>query len=165
MSNRLTLFELIGVLARRRYQTAERCFHSLGLNHTEARLLTILDQQDGVATQDALSAFLLVDRSNAGRALKRLEKGGYIVRRKDDADNRTNLVQITGTGREVVAEVSRIRKAIAQTFFGDLTEAEAGAIVDLLQKTLTDEEYGVRPDALETKRAGESLGKHVLGAS
>ena len=165
MSNRLTLFELIGVLARRRYQTAERCFHSLGLNHTEARLLTILDQQAGVATQDALSALLFVDRSNAGRALKRLEKGGYIVRRKDDADNRTNLVQITVTGREVVVEVSRIRKAIAQTFFGDLTDAEAGVIVDLLQKTLTDEEYGVRPDALETKRAGESLGKHVLGAS
>ncbi len=156
MSNRLTLFELIGVLARRRYQTAERCFYSLGLNHTEARLLTILDQQAGVATQDALSALLFVDRSNAGRALKRLEQGGYIVRRKDDADNRTNLVQITVTGREVVVEVSRIRKAIAQTFFGDLTDAEAGAIVDLLQKTLTDDDWRGLAGPRQTNLGGNS---------
>jgi DNA-binding MarR family transcriptional regulator len=140
MSNRLALFELVGVLARRRYQAAERSFHSLALNHTEARLLTILDQQAGVATQDALSALLFVDRSNAGRALKRLEQGGYIVRRKDEVDSRTNLVRMTATGREAVVEISRLRKEMARSFFGDLTEAEAGVIVDLLQRTLKDDE-------------------------
>ena len=73
------LFELIGVLARRRYHAADRSYASLGLNHTEGRLLTMLDADPGAATQDALSRRLLVDRSNAGRAFKRLEQAGYVA--------------------------------------------------------------------------------------
>jgi len=136
----LTLFDLIGELARRRRQTAERCFSALGLNHTEARLLTLL-RQHGVAAQDALSNQLSVDRSNAGRALQRLAQDGYIVRRKDDADKRANLLQITPKGRKCVVEISRLRKKMAQSFFGDLKEDEAGAIVKILGKAFANETY------------------------
>jgi len=135
-SPRLELFELIGALARRRYQAAERCYASLGLNHTEARLLKMLDNEGGAATQDALSRRIFVDRSNAGRAFKRLEQSGYVGRRKDDADNRTNLVDITTKGREAAAEVNRLSNEMARTFFGDLTEADAATIVTLLRKAL-----------------------------
>jgi MarR family transcriptional regulator, transcriptional regulator for hemolysin len=135
MSNRLELFELIGTLARRRFQAAERAFAPLGLNHTEGRLLTALERESGEATQDVLSSSLSVDRSNAGRALKRLEQRGYIARSRNETDTRTNLVQLTAAGAEVVVEVSRLRKELARDFFSDLSEAEAGAAVDLLGKT------------------------------
>jgi DNA-binding MarR family transcriptional regulator len=134
MSPRVDLFEVIGALARRRYQTAERFYAPLGLNHTEARLLKMLDSEGGATTQDALSRRLFVDRSNAGRAFKRLEQAGYVDRRKDDADNRTNLVEITAKGREAAAEVNRLSNEMARTFFGDLTEADAAAVVALLRK-------------------------------
>jgi MarR family transcriptional regulator for hemolysin len=140
----LTLFDLIGELARRRYQAAERFFSALGLNHTEARLLTLLRQEDGVAAQDTLSNRLSVDRSNAVRALQRLEQEGHIRRRKDDADKRANLVRITPKGRKAVVEISKLRKGMAQSFFGDLKEDEAGAIVDLLRKALTNDELEMR---------------------
>ena len=136
MSPRIELFELIGTLARRRYQTAERSYGALGLNHTEARLLKMLANEGGAATQDALSRQLHVDRSNAGRAFKRLEQAGYVSRRKDDADNRTNLVDITPKGREAAAEVNRLGDEMARTFFGDLTEADAATIVALLRAAL-----------------------------
>jgi DNA-binding MarR family transcriptional regulator len=136
MSHRLDLFELIGALARRRYQAAERSYASLGLNHTEARLLTMLDNEAGAATQDALSRRLSVDRSNAGRAFKRLEQAGYVGRRKDDADNRTNLVDITAKGRDAAAEVNRLRNEMARTFFAELTEADAATVATLLRKAL-----------------------------
>jgi DNA-binding MarR family transcriptional regulator len=134
------LFDLIGVLARRRYQTAERYFSALGLNHTEGRLLRLLSQQHGAATQDALSSLLWVDRSNAGRALKGLEQRGYIIRRKDGADQRANLVRITAKGRKAVVEISKLRKKMAQSFFGDLQDNEASTILDLLGKVLPNEE-------------------------
>ena len=41
MNSFQTLFDMIGELARRRYQMAEGCFSALGLNHTEARLLAL----------------------------------------------------------------------------------------------------------------------------
>jgi MarR family transcriptional regulator, transcriptional regulator for hemolysin len=136
MNHRLDLFALVGALARRRYQAAERSYASLGLNHTEARLLSMLDDEGGAASQDALSRRIFVDRSNAGRAFKRLEHAGYIGRRKDDADNRSNLVDITPKGREAAAEVKRLSHEMARTFFGDLTEADAATIVRLLRKAL-----------------------------
>ena len=133
-SPRIELFELIGALARRRFQAAERSFASLGLNHTEARLLAMLADEAGPTTQDALSRRLSVDRSNAGRAFKRLEQAGYVGRRKDDTDNRANLVDITSKGRETAAEVNRLRTEMARTFFGELTDADAATIVKLLGK-------------------------------
>jgi DNA-binding MarR family transcriptional regulator len=136
MTHRLDLFAVIGVLARRRYQAAERSYASLGLNHTEARLLRMLDDEGGAATQDALSRRLFVDRSNAGRAFKRLEQAGYVGRRKDEADNRTNLVDITPKGREAAAEVGRLGDEMARTFFGDLTEADAATAATLLRRAL-----------------------------
>ena len=134
-----TLFDLIGVLARRRYQAAEQHFAALGLNHTEARLLTLLREAGGAASQDALSSELFVDRSNAGRALKRLEQDGSIVRRKDDADKRAYLVELTAKGRKASSEIVTLRKVIAQSFFGDLSEKDARAISDRLTTALAVE--------------------------
>lgn len=140
MNNLITLFDLIGVLARQRYQTAERYFSTLGLNHTEARLLTLLHKENGATTQDALSNLLFVDRSNAGRALKSLEHEGYIERCQHDTDKRTNLVQITARGRETVAEILKLKEKMIENFFGDLNEAEAGKIVALLRKIYPNEQ-------------------------
>ena len=134
MDRFIVLFDLVGELARRRYQMAEQGFAGLGLNHTEARLLSLLHQKDGSATQDELSSMLFIDRSNAGRGLKRLETGGYVARSKDSADKRANLVQMTQKGRQAVAAISRIRKEMARSFFGNLTAQEAGLLADLLKK-------------------------------
>jgi DNA-binding MarR family transcriptional regulator len=136
MSPREDLFELIGVLARRRYQAAERSYASLGLNHTEARLLKMLAGEGGASTQDALSRRLSVDRSNAGRAFKRLEHAGYVARRKDDADSRTNLVDMTADGRVAAAEVTRLGSEMARTFFGELTDGDAATVATLLRRAV-----------------------------
>jgi len=134
------LFEIIGVLARRRYQCAERQFAKLGLNHSEARILTLLDQEKGTATQDMLSSLLFVDRSNTGRALKNLEHSGYIVRKKDETDKRTNLVHITASGRDMITEIRLLKQEIINDFFGNLSETEAGHAVKLMKKAMTANE-------------------------
>jgi DNA-binding MarR family transcriptional regulator len=83
---------------------------------------------------------LFVDRSNAGRALKSLEHEGYIERFQSDTDKRTNLVQITARGREAVTEISKLKEKMVQNFFGELNEAEAGQIIDLLRKVYPNEQ-------------------------
>lgn len=139
MDGFLTLFETIGDLARRRYQAAERSFSVIGLNHTEARLLSLLRQAGGGAAQDDLSNQLHIDRSNAGRALKRLEDDGYIARRKDEADKRAYLVEMTAKGRKAAGDIVKLRNKMARTFFGDLTEDEAREIAERLNNALADE--------------------------
>ena len=95
-----------------------------------------LDAEGGNATQDALSRQMFVDRSNAGRAFKRLEQAGHVTRRKDEGDGRTNLIDITAQGRDAAAEIKRLGDEMARTFFGDLTEADARTIVQLLSRAL-----------------------------
>jgi DNA-binding MarR family transcriptional regulator len=136
MSNHDELFQLIGALARKRHRAAERGFAPLGINHTEARLLAILAREGGSATQEALSRQITIDRSNAGRAFKRLEQSGYVTRRRADADARSNFVDITPRGRETSAEVERIRDGLAATFFGEMTDAEVQRAVALLRKAV-----------------------------
>ncbi len=134
------LFDLIGELARRRYQAAERSFAVLGLNHTEARLLTLLDRAGGAESQEVLSSLVSVDRSNVGRALKGLEAAGLIERRKDDTDKRTNVVSISEAGRARVVEISQLRQEMATGFFGDMKADEAGEIVRTFRRALHSEE-------------------------
>lgn len=138
MDHYLALFDMVGVLARRRYQTAEKRLPALGLNHTEARLLTLLHQEGGAVAQDALSNMIFIDRSNVGRALKALEQGRYVIRRKDETDRRTNIVQISAKGRKAVSRIEKLRVEMARNFFGDLKKEDAGLIVDLLQKAMKD---------------------------
>jgi DNA-binding MarR family transcriptional regulator len=139
MENFLILFDLIGELTRRRRQVGERGYAVLGLNLTEARLLTLLHRQGGTATQETLSNLISVDRSNVGRGLKRLEQAGQIERVKDDADKRTNLVQMTAKGQATVAEIAKLRGEMAHSFFGELTDDEAGSVVAMLRKALTND--------------------------
>lgn len=140
MDNLSALFDLIAVLARHRYQLAEKHFVKLGIIHTEARLLRLLDLEGGKAPQDVLSSMLFVDRSNAGRALKTLEEKGYITRIKDTADKRAYQVHITEEGQKMVAEIIKIGEIMVQSFFGKLTNDEAGIIVNLLNKAVSTNE-------------------------
>lgn len=136
MSATLELFDLIGDLARRRYQLADKSFATLGLTHTEARLLSLLAAAGGESAQDALSNQLTVDRTNAGRALTRLDEAGYLERRKDSGDKRANRVHITAQGRKTVTAIARLRKEMAAAFFGEMTSDEAARIVRLFRERL-----------------------------
>ena len=143
MSNRggsySELFDLVGTLAQRRFRLAESTLSTVGLNHTEARLLSILGHEGRNMTQDELSAALTVDRSNAGRSLKKLENHGYIIRRQDEVDKRTNVVLITDKGRELAAEVAQIREEIVKELFRELEEEDAATIVRLLRSAFPND--------------------------
>lgn len=133
MNPRVELFNLIGVLARRRFQEGERAFASLGLNHTEARLLTLLSEHKGEAKQDVLSAMVNVDRSNVGRALKGLEQRRLVSRCKDSHNGKTFQVTLTEIGREAAKQLIGKREEMALSLFGKLSEEEAAAAFALLQ--------------------------------
>ena len=116
---------------------AERALIVLGLNHSEARLISVLAPQ-GSMTQDALSATLTIDRSNAGRSLKKLESSGYIIRQKDELDKRTKIVAITDAGRKVAVKVDAERDKLVSELFQDLAEEDAEVIVHLLRRAFPE---------------------------
>jgi MarR family transcriptional regulator for hemolysin len=151
----VVLFDLIGMLGRRRYQAAEKSFAALGLNHTEARLLTLLQEAGGSASQEALSEAVYVDRTNVGRALKRLEAGGMITRKQDEADKRGKRVHITGAGSNKMADITALKTAMARDFFPGMDARDIKLVIERLKKMLDSAEFerhlspGARPGGAE----------------
>jgi MarR family transcriptional regulator for hemolysin len=140
MDTRYVLFDLIGKLARRRHQLGEAAFRPLGLAHTEARLLTILRESGGSASQESLSRRVTIDRSNVGRSLQGLEANGFVERSPSDTDKRAKLVVLSAKGAEAAKEIERIRKEMATTFFGRLTEEEAERVLKILEAAMEQPE-------------------------
>lgn len=130
----LGLFELVGELSRRRYQLGERAFAKLGLNHTEARILSLLVGYSEAPTQDALSSRLTVDRSNAGRAMKGLEQRRLVAREKHVSDGRTYVVRLTDEGRDAARQIEQMRAGMAQELFPQLSNTQADALIAQLEQ-------------------------------
>ena len=124
MNTKNSLFDLLGTISRQRFAMAERHFAKLGLNHTEARCLSLLSRAGGTATQEVLAGEMFIDRSNVGRALRTLEDQQYILRCKGMADKRANLVTITPKGEEMVGKIREVGESMAQAFFGGLTDEQ-----------------------------------------
>lgn len=133
------LFEAIGALARRRRLLADKAFGAIGLTHTEARILSLLHEHGGEASQDQIAAKIGVDRTNVGRAFQRLETQGLVARTRDPSDGRAKQVALSKDGARKVTEIQRARSDMAATFFGELTEQEATEAARLLQRALVGE--------------------------
>ncbi len=135
MDSYLQLFDHVGQLARQRYLLAERRLASLAMTHTEARLLSLLNENDH-CRQETLAAKIIIDRSNVGRALKRLEQQDYLARKKDPQDKRSYLINITTKGRQQAARIAEIRKTMAKELFADLPKKELNTIVEILNNRM-----------------------------
>lgn len=135
---RLALFEQLGLLARQRYQAAERGFAPLGLGHTEARLLSLLQRAGGEAAQEELAGQLQLDRSNCGRALALLEQKGLLARQPSRTDGRAKRVALSPAGRERLGEIEALRRRMARQFFSRLNQAEVEQALALLSKVGPD---------------------------
>jgi DNA-binding MarR family transcriptional regulator len=59
---------------------------------------------------------------------------GLVSRGANEADKRGLLLALTEEGRKRVGQIQEIKEEMALNFFGQLTEADARTILDLLAK-------------------------------
>src|SRR5579863_8153038 len=129
------ILPLIDHLARicRRAADAAMAEGSLRPRHVIA--LTLLSER-GPMTQHAVGAALSLDPSNVVGLLNELEERGLITRRRDPADRRRHIVEVSPTGADELA----------------LTYAQLGHVEDGLFGTLSPEQratlHGLLADAV-----------------
>lgn len=132
----MILFDMIGTVAKRRYQIAEQFLSTIGLNHTEAILVTLLRNAGSEATQEELSRMVIIDRSNVGRALRRLREHIYITFHKDNIDRIVNIIQLTPSGHTLARKIDKIKKRMANELCCGPTQDEAEHIIMLFNKSI-----------------------------
>lgn len=96
-------------------------------------VLATLHYSDGL-TQQELAEWLLVTKGNVCGLLDRLEKAGWVSRRADARDGRTNRLHLTREGRTKVREVLPEHDALVVRTMGVLQGREPVQLREMLQR-------------------------------
>jgi DNA-binding MarR family transcriptional regulator len=104
-----------------------------GLKHGHGHVLLLLSDE-GATSQQALGEALGVDPSMLVAVLNDLERDGLAERRRDPADRRRHIVEISAHGKSLVADVHRVIAAVEAELFADLDAAEITTLQGLLAR-------------------------------
>ena len=96
------------VFARRARAAAGRMHPELSL--VSYTLLGHLEESGGCRATD-LAAHYALDKSTVSRQVAGLERAGLIERRPDPADQRVQVLHLTRSGRDILAQVTESRRA------------------------------------------------------
>ena len=107
-------------------------FRRHGLTSPQFDILATLQRGEGLMQQD-LATRLLVTKGNVCGVLDRMEAGGWIERRPDPDDRRTNRIYLTESGRKIFAETLPDHHALVYETMGTLQSEEAKTLQRLLK--------------------------------
>ncbi|MER6945379.1 MarR family winged helix-turn-helix transcriptional regulator [Nonomuraea sp. NPDC000554] len=107
-----------------------------GLKPAHGHVLLLLSEQ-GARSQQSLAETLGVDPSVLVAILNDLESDELAVRRRDPADRRRHIVEISARGKQLVTEIQTAIAAVEATLFADLDADEIATLHRLLARVST----------------------------
>jgi len=138
----------LGLLSRYRFDTR--------LTLTEARTLFEISRR-GAHTQSALRAELKIDGGYLNRIIKRLTALGLIATRKDEADGRVLLLELTAEGARAAAEIDEASDAEARSLVEGLSDNDVRSLVGHLRAAERILEGLKRPPRIESIESGPKI--------
>ncbi|WP_430330924.1 MarR family winged helix-turn-helix transcriptional regulator [Rhodococcus sp. ACT016] len=121
---------------RRRWFTALEPWE---LSPHEFRALRVIHREcDGRPRLGDVAKALRIAPRSVTEVVDRLQKRGLVERVADGADRRAVCVQLTDTGRELIAEMSAARDAQAADFFAPLDAHDRADLHRILDKLGAD---------------------------
>ena len=109
----------------------------VGMNLRNMVVLAYLRDHPG-SSQQVMTEMLSMDSNTGVLVLNDLEDLEYVERRRDPADRRRHLVDITDTGREALEAAELAQGSIEDEILGGLSTAERAEFRSLLVKALED---------------------------
>ena len=123
------LLRLAKVIHKR--STEER----LGIKLRQLMLLGYL-RAGAPALQQQLCESLWLDPNNCVLLLNEMEEKGYVERRRDPADRRRHVVDITDEGRIALERAERAQEAIGDELLSELSDDERATLRSLLSRVV-----------------------------
>jgi DNA-binding MarR family transcriptional regulator len=107
----------------------------MGVKLRQLMLLSYL-RYGAPALQQQLCEALWLDANNCVLLLNELEDMGYIERRRDPADRRRHVVELTDAGRAALERAERAQDSLGDELFAALNEEERATLRSLLGRAL-----------------------------
>lgn len=105
----------------------------MGLHHAQGMILFHLWHRDGIA-QNVLAQALHITPPSATNTLQRMERDGWIERRRDADDQRVVRVFLTEKAKVLRTEARTTFQQLDRELTAVLTENERGMLMEVLQK-------------------------------
>lgn len=127
------LMKSIGTISRCATLYRDEFLADTGLNGYQAPYVPEICAAPGI-TQDQLAQRLHVNRSSVTRQLALLEEGGFIQRRRSEADRRAIEVYPTEKMQAALPVVRGTFRRWREALTADLTQAELDTLEELLER-------------------------------
>jgi DNA-binding MarR family transcriptional regulator len=101
--------------------------------------LLLANLRDGGLPQSELCTSMHLDPNNCVLMLNDLEAAGHVERRRDPADRRRHIVEITQEGRKALAAADRAVESLEEDVLGALSPEEREALRGLLARAVAGE--------------------------
>jgi DNA-binding MarR family transcriptional regulator len=128
-----TVVWLVGRVAQRGHTLARERLEAGGIRKWHYAVLAAL-QEFGEQSQADIGRRLGLDRSDMVAVLNDLQADDYVTREPDPADRRRNVVTISDAGVVALARFDRLVAEADGLLLADLSEAERGQLVALLER-------------------------------
>lgn len=103
----------------------------LGMKLRQLMLLSYL-RYGAPALQQQVCEALWLDPNNCVLLLNELEDMGWVERRRDPADRRRHVVELTGDGQAALERAERAQETIGDEMFAALSDEERATLRSLL---------------------------------
>jgi len=104
-----------------------------GLTIAEWRLIAVIGESDGI-TQAVIGSRTRMDKVTVSRATIALVERGLLSRAYNPGDGRSQLLQLTVTGRDLYAQVAPKALELERRIFAQLEAAEIDRFVTTLRR-------------------------------
>jgi DNA-binding MarR family transcriptional regulator len=130
---KLTLGHLLGNVSRLVGGRMRMKLEEIGLHHAQGLILFHLWREDGIA-QKVLAQALHITPPTATNTLQRMERDGWIQRRRDAIDQRVVRVYLTQRSRTLREEARNSFRELDQELTAVLSQDERNILVASLSK-------------------------------
>jgi DNA-binding MarR family transcriptional regulator len=151
------LLPLLDHLARVGRRAAEASMAPGGLRPRHLIALKLLNEH-GPASQQGLAEALSLDPSNVVGLLNELEERGLIVRRRDPADRRRHIVELSATGTGELCQAQARLSRVEDDLLAVLTAEERATLYRLLARAVDAVGGGKQAACAGEGAAGEAAG-------
>jgi len=108
-----------------------------GLTDVQFNLMMLLkyqSEQDEGLSQAQLSSMMLVNRANITSLIDRMEKVDLVIRTPAPSDRRSNIVKLTGRGKELLAQIEPLYTKEVKRIMAALKLDEQKTVIEMLER-------------------------------
>ncbi|WP_059009894.1 MarR family winged helix-turn-helix transcriptional regulator [Streptomyces specialis] len=108
----------------------------LGLHPTDVQCLRLISMEDGPLTTRRVAEMTGVTSSAASRLVDRLERAGYLARRRDQRDRRRTLVSLLPEAERRLESLWDFLSEAFEARFEDNSEEELAVVVQYMRRSI-----------------------------